>query len=80
MPVATSKPSTQRVFFTKDDTALTLPNLSSHQHDSWREFVQTGLGEIFAEVNPIEDYTGSKLEMRFGKYEFRDPKITEQVK
>jgi len=78
MPVATSKPSTQRVFFTKDDTALTLPNLISHQHDSWREFVQTGLGEIFAEVNPIEDYTGSKLEMRFGKYEFRDPKITEQ--
>ena len=67
-----------RVFFTKDDTALPLPNLITHQKDSWREFVETGLSEIFAELNPIEDYTGQKLELRFGKYEFQVPKNTEQ--
>jgi DNA-directed RNA polymerase subunit beta len=67
-----------RVFFTQDDTALPLPNLISHQKDSWREFVETGLSEIFAELNPIEDYTGQKLELRFKEYHFQDPKVGEQ--
>ncbi len=67
-----------RVFFTKDDTALPLPNLITHQKDSWREFVETGLSEIFTELNPIEDYTGQKLELRFKDYYFQDPKMTEQ--
>ena len=66
-----------RVFFTKDDTALPLPNLIAHQKDSWREFVETGLSEIFTELNPIEDYTGQKLELRFKEYYFQDPKQTE---
>src|SRR6478735_8822896 len=66
-----------RVFFTKEDNALPLPNLMAHQKNSWREFVETGLSEIFAELNPIEDYTGQKLELRFGKYEFQDPKHSE---
>ncbi|MDB5165642.1 MAG: rpoB [Candidatus Saccharibacteria bacterium] len=69
----------KRVFFTKDDTALPLPNLIAHQKDSWREFVETGLSEIFAELNPIEDYTGQKLELRFKDYAFEDPKTTEHA-
>ena len=68
----------KRVFFTKDDTALPLPNLIAHQKDSWREFVETGLSEIFAELNPIEDYTGQKLELRFKDYEFKEPKTSEK--
>jgi DNA-directed RNA polymerase subunit beta len=77
--VAKTKPNaSKRVFFTKDDTALPLPNLIAHQKDSWREFVETGLSEIFAELNPIEDYTGQKLELRFKGYEFQDPKSSEQ--
>jgi len=76
--VANTQPASgKRVFFTKDDTALPLPNLIAHQKDSWREFVETGLSEIFAELNPIEDYTGQKLELRFKGYEFQDPKTTE---
>lgn len=77
--MASTKPSAnRRVFFTKDDSALALPNLIAHQKDSWREFVETGLSEIFAELNPIEDYTGQKLELRFKKYEFQLPKTNEQ--
>jgi DNA-directed RNA polymerase subunit beta len=77
--VAKTKPvAGKRVFFTKDDTALPLPNLIAHQKDSWREFVETGLSEIFAELNPIEDYTGQKLELRFKGYEFQSPKTSEQ--
>ena len=74
----TKQTATKRVFFTKGDAALPLPNLIAHQKDSWRDFVETGLGEIFAELNPIDDYTGQKLELRFGKYEFQDPKNSEK--
>jgi len=77
--MATSKrATTKRVFFTKDDTALPLPNLIDHQKVSWQDFVETGLGEIFAELNPIDDYTGQKLSLRFGKYAFQEPKNSEQ--
>ena len=77
--MAKTQPSaSKRVFFTSTDNALALPNLIAHQEDSWRGFVETGLSEIFAELNPIEDYTGQKLELRFKKYEFQDPKTTEQ--
>ncbi|MEO7904750.1 MAG: DNA-directed RNA polymerase subunit beta, partial [Candidatus Saccharimonadales bacterium] len=77
--MAKTKPDdAKRVFFTQDDTALELPNLIAHQKESWREFVETGLSEIFAELNPIEDYTGQKLELRFKEYAFQDPKTTER--
>jgi DNA-directed RNA polymerase subunit beta len=77
-PMATTKRvNAKRVFFTKDDTALALPNLIDHQKSSWQEFVETGLGEIFAELNPIDDYTGQKLALRFGKYAFEEPKHSE---
>jgi DNA-directed RNA polymerase subunit beta len=66
-----------RVFFTEDDTALEVPNLIAHQKESWKDFVETGLSEIFAELNPIEDYTGQKLELRFKDYAFQDPKNPE---
>lgn len=69
--------SSKRVLFTKEDSALPLPNLIAHQVDSWRKFVDTGLGEIFAEINPISDYTEQKLELRFKDYHFEDPKISE---
>lgn len=70
--------NTKRVFFTKDDTAVEIPNLIAHQKDSWKEFVETGLGEIFSELNPIDDYTGQKLALRFKEYAFQEPKNSEQ--
>ena len=73
----TNSTNSKRVFFTSDDTALPLPNLIQHQKESWRDFVETGLGEIFAELNPIDDYARQKLALRFGKYAFQDPKTTE---
>ena len=73
----TANAKQKRVFFTDEKAALELPNLITHQLDSWKEFVETGLGEIFAEINPIEDYTGQKLELRFKDYHFEQPKISE---
>jgi DNA-directed RNA polymerase, beta subunit len=78
-PVA-KKPTTssERVYFTSGDNALPLPNLIAHQKDSWRWFVEKGLSEIFSEINPIDDYTGQKLSLKFGKYYFGEPKNTDQ--
>ena len=78
MGKTSSKATSQRKFFTSEDKALQLPNLIEHQLGSFQEFVQTGLGEIFAEINPIEDYTGQKLELRFKDYRFDNPKMSEQ--
>ena len=68
----------KRVFFTEGDAALEIPNLIAHQKDSWRDFVESGLSEIFSELNPIDDYTGQKLALRFKEYEFKEPKNTER--
>lgn len=70
--------SAKRIFFNDGDSALPLPNLISHQKDSWREFVETGLSEIFTELNPIDDYTGQKLSLRFKDYEFLEPKLSDR--
>ena len=79
MPKATTQSVAplKRVYFTDNDT-LEVPHLLAHQKESWKDFVETGLSEIFAELNPIEDYTGQKLELRFKGYHFDEPKNDEK--
>jgi DNA-directed RNA polymerase subunit beta len=68
-----------RTFFTSADDALGLPSLVDHQNRSFQWFVDEGLGELLAEISPIDDYTGGKLSLRFKDYHFGDPKLTEAV-
>ena len=70
--------SGSRVFFTEGDQALPIPDLTAHQKDSWEDFIKSGLREVFNELNPIDDYTGQKLSLRFKDYYFKEPKETEQ--
>lgn len=65
-----------RAFFSKEDAVLETPDLIAHQKESWKDFVDNGLSEIFEEINPIDDYTGQKLSLRFKSYEFQAPKTT----
>ena len=65
-----------RAFFSKEDAILKTPDLIAHQKESWKDFVDNGLSEIFEEINPIDDYTGQKLALRFKSYEFQTPKTT----
>ena len=37
-----------------------------------------GIREVLDEINPIQDVTGSRFELKFGSYEFRKPKYTEE--
>jgi DNA-directed RNA polymerase subunit beta len=68
---------TNRVFLTVADDAIELPNLVDHQNKSFQWFVDEGLGELLAEINPIDDYTGTKLSLSFKDYHFEAPKLTE---
>ena len=76
--MATKPKSGERVFFTEGDQALPIPDLTVHQKDSWEDFVKNGLREVFAELNPIDDYTGQKLSLRFKDYYFKEPKESEE--
>ena len=35
------------------------------------------LRELLDEVSPIQDFTGGRMELRFGDYHFEEPKYTE---
>jgi len=67
----------KRTFFTQTDDVLDLPNLVDHQNRSFQWFVEEGLGELLAEISPVNDYTNTKLSLSFKDYRFEDPKIPE---
>lgn len=72
-----SRKINNRTFFTSSDEVLALPNLVDHQNQSFDWFVQEGLGDLLEEISPIDDYTGTKLSLRFKDYRFEDPKLSE---
>jgi DNA-directed RNA polymerase subunit beta len=69
--------SSARVFYTTRDDAVDLDDLGGHQNKSFQWFITEGLGELLAEISPIDDYTGTKLSLRFKGYHFEDPKMSE---
>ncbi|HYH75643.1 MAG TPA: DNA-directed RNA polymerase subunit beta [Candidatus Saccharimonadales bacterium] len=77
MAKSTKTDNGSRVYFTRHDDAIQLDNLVDHQNKSFQWFVEEGLGELLAEISPIDDYTGTKLSLSFKDYHFEDPKMTE---
>ena len=69
---------TERKYFTPEHKVLDLPDLVGHLKTSWQQMVDTGLGEVFKEINPIEDYTGEKLSLNFKSYRFGEPKMSDR--
>jgi DNA-directed RNA polymerase subunit beta len=59
--------------FAKLPQTLEIPDLIQVQLDSFRWFQEEGLRELFEEISPIQDYTGTRLELHFVDYEFREP-------
>ena len=56
---------------------LDMPNLVQVQLDSFHWFQREGLRELFDEISPVQDFTGTRMELRFGDYEFGEPKYSE---
>jgi len=59
--------------FARLPETLEIPDLIQVQLDSFRWFQEQGLKELFEEISPIQDYTGTRLELHFVDYEFREP-------
>src|SRR3954468_8011435 len=57
---------------------MEMPNLIKVQLDSYKWFIEEGLRELLDEISPIQDFTGSKMELRFGEYTFGEPKYDER--
>ncbi|HLI14515.1 MAG TPA: DNA-directed RNA polymerase subunit beta [Acidimicrobiales bacterium] len=56
----------ERFSFANLDEVLPLPDLISVQRDSFEWFLSKGLAETFADISPIEDFTGQlRLELEF---------------
>jgi DNA-directed RNA polymerase subunit beta len=64
---------TGRKSFASLPEVLNIPNLIQVQLDSFRLFQEESLKELFEEISPIQDFTGTRLELRFIGYEFRQP-------
>src|SRR3989338_10758326 len=56
---------------------MDLPNLIEIQTESYRQFFEQGLKELFEEISPIKDFTGKNLELHFGQYFLDKPKFSE---
>ena len=54
-----------------------LPRLVQIQLDSYDWFTREGLPELLNEISPIEDFTGTRLELAFSNHEFGTPKYSE---
>ncbi|MBN1289654.1 MAG: DNA-directed RNA polymerase subunit beta [Actinobacteria bacterium] len=65
----------RRTTFAKIPQILPVPNLISIQLESFEWFKGEGLAEIFKDISPIEDFTGT-MAVEFGSHSFGDPKFT----
>ncbi len=67
----------KKIFSSYKYKPFPLPNLLEVQIHSYKWFLSKGLGELFKEISPIEDYTGANLELSFGNYYFDEPKYSQ---
>src|SRR2546429_9306560 len=71
-------PARERRNFASLPEVLPLPNLIQTQLESFKWFCDEGLGELFNEISPIQDFTGKNLDLKFISSEFREPKYSEE--
>ncbi len=71
-----SVPATKKSY-AKIAHVLDIPHLIRIQLDSFNWFKNEGLHELLEEISPISDFTGTRMELRFGDYSFGDPKYSE---
>ncbi|RQD71507.1 MAG: DNA-directed RNA polymerase subunit beta [Tindallia sp. MSAO_Bac2] len=61
----------ERMSYSRIEEILEIPNLIEIQKESYRWFLEEGLGEVFADISPIEDYTGNLI-LEFVDYKLDD--------
>ncbi|MEK7545438.1 MAG: DNA-directed RNA polymerase subunit beta [Patescibacteria group bacterium] len=64
----------RKYFSTRLDEHVKLPNLIEVQLDSYANFLKEGIRELLDEINPIQDFSGKKLELRFLEHSIGEAK------
>ncbi|CAI8032952.1 DNA-directed RNA polymerase subunit beta [Geodia barretti] len=57
---------------------ISVPNLIQVQLDSFEHFKNEGLGELFDEISPIEDFPSSRFELTLGDHYFESRSFSEE--
>ena len=65
-PIAETKVA--RMSYSRQKEVLEMPNLIEVQKDSYQWFLDEGLKEVFDDISPIADYSGS-LSLEFVDFE-----------
>ncbi|PIR44013.1 DNA-directed RNA polymerase subunit beta [Candidatus Wolfebacteria bacterium CG10_big_fil_rev_8_21_14_0_10_31_9] len=68
-----------KVFSSHPGAFIDQPFLAKVQADSWSWFIKEGLKELFEEISPIKDYSGSEVELYFLDYYFDEPRYDEET-
>ena len=59
-------------------TVLDMPHLINMPRESYDRFLRDGLRELFEEISPITDFTGTRIKLEFGEYRLEEAKYTER--
>ncbi len=59
--------------FSKSKLSFATPNLLQMQRETWEDFAEVRLKELFSEISPIVDYTGKEFELWFLDYKLGKP-------
>src|SRR2546430_17385426 len=78
LPAATNG-RIERRSYARIPTVLEAPHLVQIQLDSFREFREEGLEELFREISPIEDYNRKSMDLSFEEVEFEKPRASVEL-
>ena len=77
VPSASDSSQGRRRSYSRIRASLPMPDLVRVQLDSFSWFVREGLGELLGEINPVSDFTGRIMDLRFGAHSFGAPRYSE---
>ena len=59
--------------FSKSGLSFVTPHLLEMQRDTWKDFIDVRIKELFSEISPIFDYTSKEFELWFLDYNLGKP-------
>ena len=62
----------------KASPVLDVPNLIDMPRRSFQRFLDEGLRELFDEISPIEDFTGTRMGLELTDYRLEEPRLSER--
>ena len=78
MPRANRAPMHPVKSYARTHQVLEPSSLVNIQIESFDALKTQGIREVLDEINPVQDVTGNRFELRFGAHSFREPRYSEE--